>query len=327
MPVDVGIGALGYVGYAVESVEGTALAPTRFLPVTSFNMNDSNDYLSPLTIRGSRDINLALPAPYIVEGTMELPMLVNDIAPLLKSAFAATVVTSAYSGGGYSHVLTPANASPTMTFESSRQNILMMRHTGVRVNTFELKGTFGEVVMANIGLDGIDRLKYTGAAATPTYDATSTTPLHFDRAKVQIGGSDNATVKEFTMNVNNNVEHIGTIRTTRAYSRVALGPREIGLAMTLDFQDVTEYDRLLNDTEFAVQLYMEGPTGVGAGGTSRTSLKIDLPRVKYRTVGVPMNAGDFISQDVECTVLQPTGGNIATVTLVNDEDNTVAFNG
>lgn len=325
MPVDVGIGALGYVGYAVETTEGTAVAPTRFLPVTSFNINDSNDYDSPLTIRGSRDINLALPAPFIVEGSTELPMLVHDIAPLLKSAFAATVVTSAYSGGGYTHTLTPGNASPTMTFESSRQGFLIMRHTGVRVNTFELKSTFGEVAMATFGLDGIERIKHTGGAATATYDTTSTSPLHFDRAKVQIAGSDSAIIKEFTFNVNNNVEHIGTLRTTRAYSRVALGPREMGLSMTIDFQDAAEYDRLLNDTEFAVQLYLEGPTGIGAGGTSRMSLKVDLPRVKYRTVGVPMTAGDFLSQDVECTVLQPTGGNIASVVLNNNEDNATAF--
>lgn len=326
MPVDVGIGALGYVGYAVEAVEGTALAPTRFLPVTSYNVPDPNEYQSPLTIRGSRDINLALASAQVIEGTMELPMVVHDVGPLLKSAFAATVNTSNYSGGGYTHTLTPGNASPTMTFESSRQNILMMRHTGVRVNTFELKGTFNEVVMASVGLDGIAGIKYTGAAATPAYHATSVTPLHFDRAKVQIGGSDSAIVKEFTFSVNNNVEHIGTLRSTRSFYRVALGPREMGLAMTLDFQDATEYDRLLNDTEFAVQLYMEGPTGIGAGGTSRMSLQIDLPRVKYRMIGVPLNAGDFLSQDVECTVLQPTGGNIATVVLNNNETNAQAFN-
>lgn len=323
--VDVGIGALGYVGYAVETVEGTAVAPTRFLPVTSASFNDSNDYNSPLTIRGSRDINLALPAPYLVEGSVELPWLITDVEPLLKSAFAASVATGAYSGGGYSHVFTPGNTSPTFTFETSRQGYLIMRHTGVRVNTFELKGSFGEVVTASIGLDGMDRLKYGGAAATPTYHETSTSPLHFDRAKVQIGGTDSAIVKEWTFNVNNNVEHIGTLRTTRSYSRVALGAREVGLSMTLDFQDTADYDRLLNDSEFAVQLYMEGPTGVGAGGTSRMSFKIDMPRVRYRTVGVPMNAGDFLSQDIECTVLQPTGGNILTATLVNGINGTAAF--
>lgn len=320
--VDVGIGALGYVGYALETTEGTAVAPTHFLPVTSISFNDSNDYNSPLTIRGGRDINLALPAPYQVEGSMELPMVIEDIGLLLKSAFAASVNTSAYTGGGYTHTFTPGNTSPTFTFETSRQGILMMRHTGVRVNTFELKGSFGEPVAATFGLDGIDRVKYTGAAATPSYATSSTSPLNFSRAKVQIGGSDSAFVKDFTFNVNNNVSHIGTLRTTRSYYRVALGAREIGLGMTLDFQDATEYDRLLNDTEFAVQLYMEGPTGIGAGGTSYMSLKIDLPRVKYKTVGVPLNAGDFLSQDVECTVLQPIGGNIATVTLNNSKAST-----
>ena len=30
---DIGIGALGYVGYGVEVTEGTAVAPTKFLAV------------------------------------------------------------------------------------------------------------------------------------------------------------------------------------------------------------------------------------------------------------------------------------------------------
>jgi hypothetical protein len=39
--------------------------------------------------------------------------------------------------------------------------------------------------------------------------------------------------------------------------------------------------------------------------------------VKYRRVGVPITAGEFITQDVECTVLKPNSSDIATVTLVN----------
>jgi hypothetical protein len=318
-----GIGALGYVGYGKESVEGTAVAPTKFIPATSVSFPDSNDYLSPLDIRGSRDIVLALPAPYTIEGSIEMSGQSHDVGNLLMSAFAATVSTSNYSGGGYSHVLTPANSATTMTFEVSPggTNDLIMRYSGCRVNTFEIKASFGEIVMWTVGIDGIDRAQHTGAAASPSYHAQSVYPWHFNGAKVQIGGTDSAIVKEFTFGVNNNIEHIGTLRRTRAYKRVALGPREMSLSMSLDFTDDTEYERMLDDDEFAVQLYFENGQDLTGNPGDKVSLTIDLPRVKYRTVGLPMQASDFLTQDVECTVLKPVGAAIATVTLVNNENN------
>lgn len=326
MPNDIGIGALGYVGYALETTEGTRVAPSKFLAANSVNFNDSNEYLTPLQIRGSRDTSVAMPAPYNIAGTMEMAWVPEDVGNILKSAFAATVSSAAYSGGGYTHTFAPtANTSPTMSFETftgGGANGLVMAYTGIRIATFELQATFGEMVMASLGLDGVGRAKQ-GSAASPTYKASSIYPFHFNGAKVQIGGSDSAVVKDFTFNVNNNVEHIGTLRKTRDFYRVALGAREMTLSMSIDFQDTSEYDRLLNDTEFAVQLYLEtalpAGQGIGASGNSQMSLTIALPRVKYRTVGVPISAGDFLTQDVECTIVKPVSSDICTVTLSNNE--------
>src|SRR4051812_45000812 len=113
------LGALGYVGYGVESVEGTAVAPTFYLPVNSFSFDDSNDFIVPDQIRGSRDRSIAMAAPYAVSGSAELDLIPTDIGLLLKSAFCATIVSSSYSGGGYQHVFTPGSTEPTLTFESS----------------------------------------------------------------------------------------------------------------------------------------------------------------------------------------------------------------
>lgn len=314
---DIGIGALGYVGYAKETVEGTAVAPTKFLTANSITFNDTNDYLTPYVINGQRDQFIAMPAPYNVTGTLEVNLPADDIGYLLKSAFAATVNTSAYAGGGYTHVFTPGNASPTFTFEHAAQDVLFMRHTGVRVNTLNVKAAFGEIVTASFGLDGVDRVKQL-TTATPTYAATAPYPFHFNGATVTIAGGANTDVKDWTLNVNNNVSHIGTLRASRAYKRVALGTREITLSLTADFQTTTELDRMLNDTEFTVALYLESAATI-TGGTGKNSLKFEFPRVKYKAVGLPINAGDFLSQTFECTVLKPSGAAIATVTLVNSE--------
>lgn len=301
---DIGVGGLGYVGYAKETVEGTAVAPTIFLPARSFTMDDTDDYLTPQQIRGERDYVVAAPAPYSVTGSLEMDLIPDSIGYLLKSAFAASVSSGSYAGGGYTHTYTPGLAGPTFTFEKSAQDALLMRYTGVRVNTMEIKASFGEIVTATFGLDGVGRAKNAGAAATDTYAASSTGPFTFAGATVTIGGSASSIVKDFTFGVNNNASHIGTLRGTRAYSRVALGWREVTLSMNMDFQDTTEYDRFLAGSEFAVVLYLE-TSQVITGGTGKNSLTLTLPRVRYKSISMPIQAGDFLSCAVECTVLKP----------------------
>lgn len=333
MANNIGVGALGYIAYGKETTEGTFVTATKFLAANSFNFDDTNEYLSPMTIRGTKDMTLAMPAPFNVTGTLEMPLVPDDIELLLKSAFSASSVTTAGSSSSYSHVFTPGAVSPTLTFEgytggSDGLNTdgLIRQYGGVRVNTLELRASFGEIVTASFGLDGSTRQTKPLVSGnldplTPSYAATSLQPFHFNGAKVQFDGTDKATVKDLTFSINNNVEHIGTLRQTRNYSRVASGAREITMSMSMDFQDTSDYQALLDEDEFGVTLVFRGSL---IGGSVYNQLTVDLPRVKFRRVGVPISAGDFITQDVECTVLKPNASNIATVTLVNGKSAALA---
>lgn len=307
------LGALGYVGYGVEVTEGTFVAPTKYIPVTSFSFEDSNDFITPDQIRHSRDRYIAMAAPYAVSGSMEMELIPTDVASLLKSAFAATVVSGAYTGSAYQHVFTPASAEPTFTFESSAADILVMRYSGVRVNTIEIKAAFGEIVTASFGLEGVNRQKQ-GSASTPTY--TDIVPFHFSGADIKVdSGTLLTTVKEFTFGVNNNIERIGTLRKTRSWKRLALGMREVTLALTIDFTDTSEYDRFLAEDIFDVDLHLQGPDQSG----DPTILRIEIPNVRWNKVAVPLSAGDYLEQSVEALVVAPIGGDIFTATLVNNE--------
>jgi hypothetical protein len=310
------LGAIGYVGYGVESVEGTAVAPTKFLPVTSFSFEDTNDYIVPEQIRGDRDRYVAMAAPYMTSGSMELELIPNDISSLLKSAAAGSVVTSAYAGGGYQHVITPGNTSPTFTFESSAAGILVMRYGGIRVNTLEVNAAFGEIVTSTWGLEGTTRIKQ-GAESNEVY--ADVMPFHFSGAQVSIAGVVMAHVKDFSFSVGNNLERIGTLRRTRSWRRTALGIRDVGLSTTLDFTDSSEYDRFLAETFFDVDLLLEGEAGMTGMGTNKPALRIQIPKVRWNTSGVALSAGDFLEQSADALILRPAGQPIFTMTLVNNE--------
>ena len=310
------LGAIGYVGYGVETTEGVAVAPTKFLPVTSFSFEDTNDYIVPDQIRGDRDRYVAMAAPYMTSGSMELELIPNDIASLLKSAVAGSVVTSAYAGGGYQHVLTPGNVSPTFTFESSAAGILVMRYGGIRVNTLEINAAFGEIVTSSWGLEGTTRTKEAGESTEVYADVM---PFHFSGAQVAIEGTVMAHVKDFSFSVGNNLERVGTLRRTRNWRRTALGMRDVGLSATLDFTDSSEVDRFLAEAFFDVDLLFEGDLNVTGMGTNRPALRIQIPKVRWNTSGVPLSAGDFLEQSAEALILRPAGQDIFTMTLVNNE--------
>ena len=312
------LGALGYVGYGREATEGVPVAPTRFLPVSSFSFEDSDDYMLPEQIRGSRDFSVAMPAPFNVSGGMDMELIPHDIGALLESAFCATVTSGSYAGGGYSHDFVPGSESVTMTFESSANGILVMRYAGVRVNTLEIKAAHGEIVTASFGLEGTLREKQADESTGITYAPVD--PFHFSGASVSTCGVTNDTVKEFTFGVNNNVERIGTLRKTRGWKRVALGMREVSLSLTLDFTDDAEYVRFNNGEIFDVVIHLEGGFVSGSSGPKHT-LAITIPNVRWTKVGVPLSAGDYLEQSVEATITKPKdGSDIFTARLVNGEN-------
>ena len=309
------LGAEGYIGYAPETTEGTSVAPTKFIPVRTFEFEDSDDDIILDQVRQSRDRSVALPAPYSVSGSMELDFIPTDILPLLEAAFGAVAVTSAYgaSTSGYQHVMAAGNSEPTFTFEESKgSSVVIMRRIGVRVNTLEMKAAFGEVCTLNMGLEGLTRNKE-ASASTPSY--TEVNPLHFDGVSVKLGGTASADFKDFTFMVGNNNERIGTLQTTRAYKRQTYGMRDVTLSATLDFEDDTEFDRFFAGTYFDVELHFRGDAFEGA---FRHYAKVVIPKVKWKKIGAPVSA-DYIEQSVEATILKAAGSAICTLTVINNE--------
>jgi Phage tail tube protein len=314
------LGALGYVGYGVETTEGTTVAPTIFLPVSSFSFEDTNEYITPEQVRGTRDRYVLMPSPYMTSGSMDMELVPNGIAPLLRSAFSAGgagITSSAYGGGGYQHVIVPGSTSPTFTFESSAADILVMRYGGIRVNTLEIAAAFGELVTASWGLEGTTRVKEL-TPATESY--ADVEPFSFTGASVKVAGSDIANVKSFNFSVGNNLDRIGTLRKTRSWKRTAFGMRDLGLSMTMDFTDTADYDLFLAETEFSVMLHLEGQSGLSGMGTNKPALVLSFPRVRWGAVGVPITTTDYIEQSVTATIMRPiSSGNAVDVTLVNNE--------
>jgi hypothetical protein len=317
------LASVGYVGYGIESVEGTTVTPTIFLPVSAFSFDSTNDYVIPEQLRGSRDRSISMSAPYSTSGTMDMELTPNGIRPLLKSALAhsGTVTPSAYQTSAYQSAFVPgSNDGATFTFESSAADILFMRYGGIRVNTLEISAAFGEIVTASWGLEGTTREKRV-TGTTESYDAVL--PFHFTGADVKVNDVVVSNIKNFTFNIGNNIERIGTLRKTRNWFRTTYGMRDVGFSAAMDFQDTADYDLFLAETEFEVDIHLAGDFVTGSSGP-RNQLRIVIPRVRWNMVNAPISAGEFIEQSVEANIMRPLNGDpIFTLDLINSESTAV----
>lgn len=305
----------------LETTEGIMVAPTIFIPASSFSIDSSVEPIIPNQLRGSRDKYVMMPSAYSVSGTMEMELPSSYIGQILVSAFAGkgNVTTSAYAGGGYQHVIVPGSVSDTFTFETSAADILFMRYGGIRVNTLDLNAAFNEIVTASVGLEGTTRQKQ-GSGTAESYPTVNANPYHFDGASVKINGSAVGNVKNFAFNIGNNIDRIGTLRKTTTWSRTDYGSRDVGLTLAMDFQNADDYDLFLAGTEFAVQLHLEAGYIAGSSGPRRT-LVLDIPRAIYSTINAPLTAGSMIEQSVTCTIVRPYDNSpIVTATYVAPEN-------
>jgi hypothetical protein len=317
---DTSLANIGYVGLGRETTEGVQVPPTIFLPVSSFSIDSSVEPIIPEQLRGSRDKYVMMPSAYSVSGTMEMELPSAYIGPILVGAMAAAeaggITTSAYAGGGYQHVIVPGSSAYTYTFETSAADILYMRYGGIRVNTLDINASFNEIVTASVGLEGTTRTKQ-GSGTSESYAAGN--PFHFDGASAYINGSQVGNIKNFAFTMGNNIDRVGTLRKTTSWSRTTLGARDVGLTMTMDFQNTTDYDLFLAGTEFAVILHLEAGYITGSSGPRRT-LVISIPRAIYSTINAPLTAGSMIEQSVTCTIVRPVNNDpIVTMTYIAPE--------
>src|SRR5690349_23175591 len=109
-----GIGGGGVVGIALETVAGTYVAPTKFVPINSESLAHRQATTWRRPIRNSVDTLGAVAGNVNVEGDMNIE-LVEDVLPYFLMASRLNVVKTG-AGPNYIYTATPtANATPAKT--------------------------------------------------------------------------------------------------------------------------------------------------------------------------------------------------------------------
>lgn len=317
--------SFGYFGFGVESVPGTAVAPTKFLPVKDVDFAVETDFIEIREIRGSRQAysNFDGPVRPSVNFTSAFyPSL--GMGTLLKGLFGA--VTTAASGASTTakqHTFADAATLPSLSFErsdarASGQGIILQRMNGCKIESIGFSCAYGEDVEVSVAAQGL------GFPTTPgskpgsfTYPAAD--PFIFTGASITIGGVANNLFKSIDFEFTNTLERQESLRGTREAYKLYEGGIDCTLSGTLIFDDLTMYTDFKNSASFTVaanfagaQIASDGPGAVNYGAS------FTWPKVKVSSFGIPMTAGEVMEADVEFQVqFDNTTSKLVDVKLTN----------
>lgn len=234
-----GVGAGGIMGIALETVSGTYVAPTKYVPFNNESLNYTQETNFRRVIRNSPDVSYAVPGNAHIAGDIEMDAL-DDIVPYFMNASRMTVVKTGTTPN-FTYTGTPnALATPAKTMSITVvRNGIVFGYTGCVVSSF----TFGlddGTMTYSASILGADEAVQ--SAPTPTWPTT--TPFGMGQYDIQIPTASSVTDADtFEFQVEDNGEPQFRLKTPgRGANFIKFGEREVTLHLERDFQSRTDYD-------------------------------------------------------------------------------------
>lgn len=284
------IQATGTLGIAFESVAGTYVAPTKFMPLRSESLKYQQDTYWRRVIRGLADNIGGVNGPSHIEGDIEIEVL-DDVFPYFLYASRNTVAKTGASAP-FTYTTTPFHgANPTSARTLSItvvRNGVVFGYTGCVVSSISMTVDNG-VLVATMHIVGRDEA--TQSAPTPSWPTT--TP--FGHGVYTIGiptGSTVLDIDTFTFQVNDNAVAEPRLSTTRAPQFVRFAQREVTLSVSRDFSSRTDYDAYKALTAQSVRILASKGANNSVQLTMPAAVKDDF------TVGQLGSQGDLVRSDI-----------------------------
>lgn len=298
-----GLGGGGSVGIALESVMGTYVAPTVFVPVLSEGLMYSEDKYYSEQIRQETIHSDVKQSYYHVEGSVEMEVDPTNLPYWLHASRHNIAKTGA---GPYEYTYTPGSAGAASTAASGLvprtasitvvRNGVVFGYAGCVVGSYEFTVDEGilKVTMEILGLAE-------AVQSDPTESWTAPDLLGADAHRVYLAasaaaptfGSVDVNFNGFTFRSNFNAEAQNRIRADRQASYISFGITEAEVESELDFLDRTDYDNMVANTTRAIKL--ESTNGGATFAASTSAVVLQGNRVSYDSYEIGLEGmGDLI---------------------------------
>ena len=300
-----GLGGGGKVGIAFETVMGTYVAPTIFVPVLNESLIYREEKYYSEQIRQQTIVSDVKPGYYHVEGDIEMEADPTNLPYWLYASRHTITKTGA---GPYVYKFVPSSAGSASTAAGATpktlsitivRNGVVFGYTGCVVGGWEF--TIEDAVL-RVTMNVLGLAEAVQAAPSPTW--TPADLLGADSHRVYLAasaaaptfGAADVNFNGFTFRMNYNPEAQNRIRADRQASYISYGITEAEIESELDFLDRTDYDNFVNNVQRAIKLESSNGGVTFAAGTS--GVKLQGNRVSYDAYDVDLEGmGDLIMAD------------------------------
>lgn len=295
--------ALQHLGIAFESVYGTSVAPSFWVPVNTIKVEDE---IKKIADEGRRS-NLSKTFQVYDSVTssksdLDMNCYPDAIGYFLKAILGQDTVTG--TNPNYTHSFKIVNAlAPSLTLSHYNG---MAEHQMAGSIIDELQFKFDSEGMVTVGAKFVGQKSTVVSNSTPTY--STTTPFIGWGATLNIGGSLNNNLVGGEITIKRDVKLLYTATNSQAASKYSSGRIGIGCKLTFDVEDETELSYLGGADKSLLITFNQN---------ANTSLTFSFSTCDIEKAVVDTSQ-EFARVDMELTpIYNTTDAGLVTVTLKN----------
>ena len=269
-------GSRSSLAYIAETAFGTTPASPTFayLPFNTHSIDLSKDRVEGNEIQSDRMTRVDRHGNKQAGGSVEVDLRKADFDEFIESAFFSSFSTD---------VVKIGTTPKYFTIEDAAEDISQFRKfTGMAVSGMSVSIAPNQMVSTTFDMVGKDMTQAATTASTggaPTA-ASSNQPFDGYSGTISDGGSAVSIVTSIDFSIQNSLAPTFVVGSDAAQS-LEYGRAVVEGTMTVYYEDATLINKFLNETESAIEVSVDDPTGAN----SYTFL---FPRVKYNGASVPV---------------------------------------
>jgi hypothetical protein len=234
----IGIGAGGIIGVAFETVIGTYVAPTKFIPILSetLELKETNQYRRP--IRQSAAQIGVVPGDFDVEGTITMEATEDTCLYFTECSRAVGVKTGTTPNWVYTYTPTSVAVPPRTLSVTVVRDGVVFGYTGVSTTkqTFSINN---DVMQYDVDVIGLNEATQSAPGA-----ATWPTSVPYGPGTWNIGipnGTQVFDLDTFSFEIDDAGAAQMRLKSARGAQFVSYGERSVQMTASRDFMDKTDY--------------------------------------------------------------------------------------
>lgn len=304
------IGASGILGIAPETVSGTYVPPTKYIPIDSESLKWTQENTERRPIRNTPSLVGMIRGNGHVEGEVSFDVTVDVLVWFLLASRCTYTKSGTAPSFSYKFVPAPV-AVPTKTLSITvKRGNEISGYTGCVVSSFTLSVDSSGAFKASINIIGAGEASQ-AAALTPVWPTAL--PFGAGMYSIQIPTATqvfDADTYEFA--VEDNAEAQNRLKNTLGAQFVKFGENNTSVKVERDFETRAELDQYKNLTSKSI-------TFEATQGTDKVTILTPVAFVNTYEYGLS-SVGDLVRASVEYQCAVNAAGNSFELTVVTAEN-------